>query len=74
MAYSQNQISVRENVMFNREYFFNTFRNNQAVLKKYSGFLQCTMALVNTLCDKENEHLDELLSAEKVCQYNLFLL
>ena len=42
-------------------------RNNQVALKKYSGFLQCTMALVNTLCDEENEHLDELLSAEKVC-------
>lgn len=28
--------------------------------------LQCAVALVNALTDTENEHLDELLSAEKV--------
>jgi len=40
-------------------------RNNQSILKKYRGFLQCSMALLNALSDEENEHLDELLSAEK---------
>ncbi|XP_057313042.1 sec1 family domain-containing protein 2-like [Hydractinia symbiolongicarpus] len=42
------------------------FKNNIQLLKKYSGVLQCAVALVNALTDTENEHLDELLSAEKV--------
>ena len=43
-----------------------SFRNNIKLFKKYSGFLQCAVALVNALSNEENNHLDELLSAEKV--------
>lgn len=51
-------------------FIFLFFRNNNLVIKNYRGVLQCSVALANALTDEENEHLEELLSAEKV--YNIY--
>eukprot|EP00112_Aurelia_sp_Birch-Aquarium-sp1_P013412 Seg2846.1 transcript_id=Seg2846.1/GoldUCD/mRNA.D3Y31 product="Sec1 family domain-containing protein 2" protein_id=Seg2846.1/GoldUCD/D3Y31 len=47
-------------------------RGNFKLFKKYSGILQCAVAVVNTLTDLDHVHRDEVLSAEKVMMLELF--
>ena len=43
-----------------------TYRGDFKLFQKYKGVLQCIVAVVNAYTDLDNEHRDEVLSAEKV--------
>jgi len=47
------------------------FKNNINMMTKHGGFLQCVMAFLNTITHEENDHIDEILSAEKIIMQDL---